>query len=185
MVGRVGPDVGQREVGLAAQLAGLHAVEPPRLAGGGDVMAEVGRLPGQLGGRHHELLHRQREEAAPDEGHGQVAADRQSAVAGQLPPHAADHHGDRGEQRQHRRDPQRRQPGVHVGVAGADQRAGGRVEQAGDLHQPEPEGGEEKQRREQDGQVQPRRRLDREPPGGPGRRCRRGASRAAPAAGAR
>ena len=51
---RVGPDVGQREIGLAVQLAGLHAVEPPRLPGGDDVIPEVGRLAGQLGRRHDE-----------------------------------------------------------------------------------------------------------------------------------
>ena len=67
--GRVGPDVGQGEAGLAGQLADLHAVEPPRLAGGGDVVPEVGRLAGQLGRRHHELLHDRREEAAPEDGH--------------------------------------------------------------------------------------------------------------------
>ena len=54
---------------------------------------------------------------------------------------------------------------MDVGIARADQGSRGRIEQARNLHLPQPEAGEEKQRREQDGQVQPGRRLDHEPPG--------------------
>ena len=80
-----------------------------------------------------------------------------------MPPEAADEHGDGRDHREHRRHPQRGQLGVQVRVAGADQRPGGRVEEAGDVHQPQPEAGEQEQHRQQDGQVQARGRLDAQP----------------------
>ena len=162
---RVGLDVGQGEIGLALELPGLHAVDPPRLAGRGDVVDEIRRLPGQLGGRHHELLHDHRNEAAPDDAQRHIAADRQEGVAGQPLPETANQDGDGGEDGDEGRDSERRQAGVEIGVAGPDQRAGGRVEQAGDVHQPEPERGEDEERRQQAGDVHAGRGLDAEPPG--------------------
>ena len=133
---------------------------PPGLAGGQDVIPEIGRLAGQLGRRHEEFLHRRREEAAADDGHDHVASDRQHPVQAELPPEAPDQHGDGHEHGEHCRHPERGQRGVQVGVAGADQRPGGRIEQIGDLHHPQAERGEEEQHRQQDGQVQARGRLD-------------------------
>ena len=72
------------------------------------------------------------------------------------------HDRNRGEDRRYRRDPQGRQPGVQVGVAGTGQRASGGKQQTGNLHQPQPERGEEEHRRQQEGQVQPRAWLDHE-----------------------
>ena len=161
---RVGPDVGQREIRLAVELAGLHAVDPPGLAGGEDVVPEIGRLASQLGRRHEELLHRRREEAAAEDGHDHVASDRQHPVQAELPPQAPDQHGDRHHHREYRRHPERGQLGVQVRVAGADQRPGGGIEQIGDLHHPQPQGGEDEQHGQQNGQVQARGRLDAQAP---------------------
>ncbi len=151
--GGVGLDVGQGQVGLAIELPGVDAVDPPGLARGGDVVDEVRRLPGQLGRRDHELLHERREEPAAQEHRREVSRDGQDAVAGELPPDPPEQDQPR---RQHGEDGgglEGRQGGVHVGVAGADQRAGGAVEQRGDVHQPEPDGGEQEACRQEDGQV--------------------------------
>ena len=63
-----------------------------------------------------------------------------------------DHRG--GHQGEHCRDPDGRQPRVQIGIAGADQRAGGRVEELRRIHEPEPEGGEQERHRDEDAQMQ-------------------------------
>ena len=107
---RVGPDVRQGEVGLAGELAGLDAVQSPGLPGRRDVVAEIGSLPGQLGGRHQKLLHEARNQTAPDD-RRQPGSRRSpsSGIATQLSPCGADDDGCSGQNATRRRDPESRQ----------------------------------------------------------------------------
>ena len=174
---RVGPDVRQREVGLAAELAGLHAVQPPGLAGGEDVVPEVGRLAGQLGRRDEEA-------SASPAGRGRARGrprprSRRSPepVQRQLPPQP---------RRSGRRRP--RAPRAPPRPAARAARRAGRCSwrrPAGRWSSRAGSGistsqsrrrGQEEQHRQQDGQVDARRRLDAQSPAGPAR-GRRAASR--------
>ena len=90
---RVGADVGQGEIGFAVQIAGVDAVEPPRVPGGCDVIDEVRGFPGELGGGHDKLLDHRRKQRPSQQRRGKVSRHGPDAVAPQLPPNAGeDHH---------------------------------------------------------------------------------------------
>ena len=95
----------QGEVGLAVELAGVHAVEAPGCPRRGDVVLEVRRLPGELGRRDHQFLQHQRNETPPEQRHGEIADDGPEAPARQVAPQGPDQDHRGGEQGQHRRAP--------------------------------------------------------------------------------
>ena len=160
----VRPDAREREPGLAPELSHLHAVEAPGLPRGDDVVLEVRRLPGELGRRDENVLHRERDETPPDDTHHRVRRDCPERVPPQPAPCRADDDGDRAQERDDSRQAHRGKAGVQVGVAGADQRARGRIEQARDIDQPELRGEEHEEHCQQDGDVEACGGLDPELP---------------------
>ena len=110
-------DVGAREFGIARELTLLDGVERERAARGVDVVLDERRFAHLFVGRHDEALNRAGVNLS-GQGHDRVEANRRNR-GGRAFGEGVGHGADRAQERGGHFGQRKRQPRVHVGVAGA------------------------------------------------------------------
>ena len=157
---RVLSDVVERQGRVAAERAGLDAVEIPCLPGGVDVMLKLRCFTRELGRFDKEALDRERKESASDDAHGQIPYEREESEPHDL---ATDHPVNDhrcSEESDNRGDVERGKRCVQVGVTRADQRAGRRIQQLRYADDPDLNGSQQQESNKQRCDVFVRRRLE-------------------------